>query len=128
MTDRTSADASAASGIATVYKVLAAPDWEAAQNKGAFEGSADDVRDGFVHLSAAHQLAGTLAKYFRNRDDLLLVAFPVQALGPALKFEASRGGDLFPHLYAPLPTALALWQRPLALGADGVPVVEKEWL
>lgn len=95
---------------------------------GAFAGSRDDLRDGFVHLSAGHQLAGTLAKYFRNQDDLLLIAFRSSDLGPGLKFEPSRGGELFPHLYGPLPTALAVWQRPLKLGPDGVPVVQMEWL
>lgn len=111
-----------------IYKVLPAADWAAACEQGAFSGSADDARDGFIHLSAAHQLGGTLAKYFRDQKNLLLVAFRSTDLGPDLKYEASRGGDLFPHLYGPLPTALALWQRPLELGGDGVPVVKSEWL
>lgn len=111
-----------------VYKVLPASDWALACEHGAFAGSRDDLRDGFVHLSAAHQLAGTLAKYFRDQGDLLLVAFRSGDLGPSLKFEPSRGGELFPHLYGPLPTALALWQRALELGPDGVPVVKMEWL
>lgn len=111
-----------------VYKVLERSVWQKACANGAFNGSADDIRDGFVHLSAAHQLKGTLTKYFSGRPDLLLVAFDSGALGSALKFEASRGGDLFPHLYGPLPTALALWQRPLELGADGVPILEEDWL
>ena len=112
----------------TIYKVLPAAEWQAAASTGAYYGSADDVRDGFIHLSAAHQLMGTLAKYFRGQPDLLLVAFDSAALGAMLKFEASRGGDLFPHLYGPLPTALALWQRPLEIGADGVPLVNEDWL
>jgi uncharacterized protein (DUF952 family) len=111
-----------------VYKVLPAGDWQRALKGGAFAGSTDDTRDGFIHLSLAHQLAGTLAKYFRGQNDLLLVAFEATALGPRLKFEASRGGDLFPHLYGPLPTALALWHKPLGLGAGEVPVVNEEWL
>ena len=111
-----------------IYKVLPASDWASACQLGAFAGSRDDLRDGFVHLSAAHQLGGTLAKYFRDRDDLLLVAFRSDELGPSLKWEPSRNGELFPHLYGPLPTALALWQRPLQPGADGVPVVNREWL
>lgn len=111
-----------------VYKVLPASDWAVACQHGAFTGSRDDLRDGFVHLSAAQQLADTLAKYFRDKDDLLLVAFRSGDLGPGLKFEPSRGGELFPHLYGPLPTALALWQRALELGPDGVPVVKMEWL
>lgn len=111
-----------------VYKILSAADWTAACRNGAFMGSRDDLRDGFVHLSAPHQLAGTLSKYFRDRNDLLLVAYRGTDLGSALRYEPSRGGDLFPHLYGPLPTALALWQRPLQPGADGVPVVNREWL
>ena len=111
-----------------VYKVLPASDWAAACVHGAYSGSRDDMRDGFIHLSAAHQLSGTLAKYFRDQKDLVLVAFAASDLGPELKHEASRGGDLFPHLYGPLPTARALWQRSLNLGPDGVPVVKSEWL
>lgn len=112
----------------TIYKVLDASEWQAACAAGAYHGSPDDVRDGFIHFSAAHQLEGTLQKYFRDRHNLVLVAVPSDALGPALKFEPSRGGDLFPHLYGPLPTALALWQRPLALREDGVPDVKGDWL
>lgn len=110
----------------TVYKVLERGAWEEACRTGAYLGSPDDQRDGFVHLSCAHQLQGTLEKYYRNRPDLVLVAFEARALGPALKFEPSRGGDLFPHLYGPLPTPLALWQRPLQLRADGVPLLTKD--
>lgn len=113
---------------AIIYKVLPASDWTTASAQGVFLGSRDDVRDGFIHLSAAHQLGGTLGKYFRDQKDLLLVAFRSADLGPDLKYESSRGGDLFPHLYGPLPTTLSLWQRPLDLGPDGVPVVRSEWL
>lgn len=111
-----------------VYKIVSARAWEDASATGQYLGSPDDVRDGFIHLSSAHQIAGTLAKHFRGKTDLLLVAFATEALGPALKFEPSRGGDLFPHLYAPLPTAAALWQRRLPAGADGVPHFDKDWL
>ena len=113
---------------AIVYKVVAADAWAAAEASGLYAGSADDKRDGFIHLSAAPQLQGTLAKHFRGQNNLLLVAFDTASLGPELKFEASRGGDLFPHLYSTLPTALALWQRPLSTGDDGVAVVEEDWL
>ncbi|MEQ1716364.1 MAG: DUF952 domain-containing protein [Hyphomicrobium sp.] len=111
-----------------VYKVVSAAEWHAAGASGFYGGSPDDIRDGFIHLSCAHQLAGTLAKYFRGNGTLVLIAFSAADLGPGLTFEASRGGDLFPHLYGPLPTAPALWQRPLQLGADLVPVVDEEWL
>ena len=109
-----------------VYKVLSASEWQSASASGTYHGSADDLRDGFIHFSAAHQLDGTLQKYFRQRHDLVLVAFRASALGPELKFEASRGGDLFPHLYGPLPTALALWQRPLELHDDKIPDIKRK--
>jgi uncharacterized protein (DUF952 family) len=110
-----------------VFKVLPEAVWIEACKLGAYAGSSDDLRDGFIHLSAAHQLAGTLAKYFAGRRDLVLVAYLTETLGQALRWEASRGGDLFPHLYAPLPTAAALWQRPLKLGPDGVALLEEDF-
>ena len=110
-----------------VYKVVAAGEWREACLAGAYSGSPDDRRDGFVHLSGAHQLAGTLAKHYRGKTDLVLIAFDAKALGPQLKFEPSRGGELFPHLYGHLPTHLALWQRPLELGTDGVPALHEDW-
>lgn len=106
-----------------IYKIVSRHAWEEACKGGAFEGSAADVHDKFIHLSAPHQLAGTAAKHFRGQAGLLLAAFDSAALGPALKWEPSRGGDLFPHLYAPLPTAASLWTKPLALGDDGVPLL-----
>ena len=110
-----------------VFKILPENDWSDACQSGAFAGSSDDIRDGFIHLSAVHQLAGTLAKYFHGQTDLVLVAYRTNALGPALRWDPSRGGDLFPHLYAPLPTASALWQRPLQLGPDGIGILDEGW-
>ena len=110
-----------------VFKILPETTWSVACRIGAFAGSNDDIRDGFIHLSAMHQLAGTLTKYFAGQTDLVLVAYRTEALGPALRWEASRGGDLFPHLYVPLPTAAALWQRPLQRGPDGVAILEEDW-
>ena len=85
-----------------VFKVATRAAWEDACRRGAFAGSADDRRDGFIHLSVEHQLAGTLARHFRGARDLVLVEFDAAALGSALRWEPSRGGDLFPHLYAEL--------------------------
>jgi uncharacterized protein (DUF952 family) len=99
--------------VTRVYKILSAADWAAAEAQGRFEGSADDRRDGFIHLSAEDQWAETARKWFAGRDDLLLVAFEAESLGPGLKWEPSRGGALFPHLYGPLPTAAAVHRRPL---------------
>ena len=110
-------------GGRVVYKILPATDWQSACGSGHYAGSADDMRDGFIHLSDARQLAGTAAKHFRGQNGLVLVAFDARALSPALKWERSRGGDLFPHLYGVLPAAGALWTKPLSLGDDGVPVL-----
>ena len=107
----------------TVFKILPRSDWEAARASGAYAGSADDVRDGFIHLSTAAQLDGTARRHFAGKPDLLLVAFEAAALGAKLVWEPSRGGALFPHLYAALPAALAVWQTALPLGADGVPLI-----
>lgn len=107
----------------TVYKVLGEAEWQLARRAGRYAGSADDTRDGFIHLSAAGQLAGTVAKHFRNRADLVLVAIDAARLGAGLRWEPSRGGALFPHLYGPLDTAAATRVEPLPLGPDGVPVL-----
>lgn len=111
---------------AVIYKIVDRKTWLAACRDGAFEGSADDMRDGFIHLSARHQVRGTAERHFKGIDDLVLVAFDEDALGAILKWEPSRGGDLFPHLYGPLPTALALGISPLPLGDGGLPQVPAE--
>jgi uncharacterized protein (DUF952 family) len=111
-----------------VYKIVHAPQWHAAVVSGIFEGSADDKRDGFIHLSTAEQLPGTIAKYFRGQSDVLLVAYDCSTLALHLKWEASRGGLEFPHYYAPLPTAAALWSSPMPLGVDDLPSFNKERL
>src|SRR5690606_31308677 len=78
--------------LTVVYKILAQADWEEARRIGHYLGSRDDLRDGFIHLSAAHQLAGTAARHFRGIADLVLVALDAGQLGSALKWEPSRGG------------------------------------
>jgi len=109
-----------------IYKIINAGEWGAAKASGAYQGSADDLRDGFIHLSTAEQVPGTAAKHFAGQDGLLLVAFEADTLGAALKWEPSRGGALFPHLYAPLPAPAALWEKPMPLGADGTPIVPED--
>lgn len=106
-----------------VYKILPASEWAAAEAAGVFEGSAVDLADGYIHFSDASQAHQTAAKWFVGQTALALVAFQAESLGPKLKWEPSRGGALFPHLYAPLPAKLALWVRPLSLGEDGVPAL-----
>lgn len=109
-----------------VYKICAASAWRDAGDQGTYHGSADDRRDGFIHFSTAAQLPGTAAKHFRGQDNLLLIAIDARRLGDALKFEPSRGGELFPHLYAPLPISAAVWEKPLPLDADGIPLIPKD--
>jgi uncharacterized protein (DUF952 family) len=105
---------------ATIYKLLPGHAWCGAVEAGSFRGSPLDIADGFIHFSTAAQVRETAAKHFAGARDLVLVAVPVAALGPSLKWEPSRGGDLFPHLYASLSVSLALWVKPLPLGSDGV--------
>ena len=105
----------------TIYKITTVQAWDEAVKSGAFAGSADDVRDGFIHLSAAHQVAVTARKYFSGVEGLVLVAVAPDALGPVLKWEPSRGGDLFPHCHGPLPVQAARWVRALPLDSSGVP-------
>jgi uncharacterized protein (DUF952 family) len=111
----------------TVYKIAKSADWHQATSSGRFAGSADDIRDGFIHLSAEHQLRGTLEKHFSGESDLVLIAIEAETLGPSLKWEVSRGGDLFPHLYGELPISKTLWQRALSLGKNGVPRLDEAW-
>ena len=109
-----------------IFKIVGRKDWDTAASEGVYRGSADDMRDGFIHFSTAEQLAGTAARHFRGVTDLVLVAFDDAALGDTLKWEPSRGGQLFPHLYGVLPTKLALWVRPMPLAEDGVPRVPED--
>ena len=102
-----------------IYKLLPASLWRAAEAAGSFAGAPVDLADGFIHFSTAGQTRETAAKHFAGQADLLLVAVEAEALGPALKWEVSRGGDLFPHLYAPLPTAAAVSVAALPLAAGG---------
>jgi uncharacterized protein (DUF952 family) len=105
--------------VATIYKICGQAAWRAAASGGVFLGSAADARDGFIHFSTAGQVAETAAKHFAQESDLLLVAVNADALRPSLKWEPSRGGDLFPHLYGPLPLTAVRWTRPLPRAADG---------
>ena len=88
--------------MATIYKLLRPAEWAAFERDGSFAGSPDDLRDGYIHLSAAEQVEGTRAKYFADVSDVVLLAADADALGDRLRWEASRGGALFPHLYRPL--------------------------
>ena len=106
-----------------VYKVVRAAEWDAARKAGVFTGSPDDERDGFIHLSRGTQLKGTLEKHFTGEDGLLLLALDGEELGPALKWEASRGGESFPHLYGPLKLTSLRSVAPIRRGGDGRPIL-----
>jgi uncharacterized protein (DUF952 family) len=106
--------------VPVVYKICATEEWRDAMRAGAFHGAAIDRKDGFIHLSSGEQVAETAAKHFAGVGDLVLVAVDDAALGPALKWEVSRGGALFPHLYGALKPDAVLWVKPLSPGPDGV--------
>ncbi len=105
--------------MALIYKIHPESDWLRSEAAGVFDGAPVDLEDGFIHFSTGAQLAGTAEKHFAGREGLLLVAVEADALGEALKWEPSRGGELFPHLYGPLAIADVRWIEPLRLGADG---------
>jgi uncharacterized protein (DUF952 family) len=102
-----------------IFKLVATGEWRDAESAGAFDGAEADRADGYIHFSTAAQAAETAAKWFAGREDLTLVAVDPEALGADLKWEPSRGGALFPHLYASLPMSAVAWSRPLPLRSDG---------
>jgi uncharacterized protein (DUF952 family) len=102
-----------------IYKICPEALWREAEKSGRFDGAPIDLADGYIHFSTAEQVRETAAKHFAGQRDLLLVAVDAGPLGEALKWEVSRGGALFPHLYAPLDPFTALWVRPLPTGAGG---------
>jgi uncharacterized protein (DUF952 family) len=102
----------------TIYKICKNALWRETERASVFRGAAVDARDGFIHFSSATQVRETAAKYFAEAEDLMLIAVDADALDDALKWEVSRGGDLFPHLYGELPLAAVLWVKPLPLGID----------
>jgi uncharacterized protein (DUF952 family) len=94
-----------------VYKVVSQREWAVAERDRVFVGAAIDFRDGYIHLSSGEQVEQTVSLYFADRDDLVLIALEVERFGETLKWELSRGGALFPHLYATLPLDLVFWTR-----------------
>ena len=105
--------------MSLIFKIVGVAQWSEAERSGVFHGAGVDIADGYIHFSTADQAAETAAKWFKDRDDLMLVAVRAETLGDALRWEPSRGGALFPHLYAPLRLSDVAWKRPLPLGADG---------
>jgi uncharacterized protein (DUF952 family) len=107
--------------LSRVYKILARAEWKAAKAAGVYEGSAVDRADGFIHFSTCAQAQETARRHFAGQRDLVVVAFDSDDLGAALRWERSRDGALFPHLYGTLPTALAIGITEAPLGPDGTP-------
>ena len=107
-----------------IYKITTRDRWTAAGPTGVFEGMPIDLTDGFMHFSTAAQLADTLAAHFPGQRGLLLVAVRADRCGDALRWEVSRGGQRFPHLYAPLPVAAAERVTEIPVGADGRHVLD----
>ena len=103
----------------TIYKICPEPLWREAQAAGLFSGAPVDLADGFIHFSTAEQVTETARRHFAGQTDLLLIAIDAGRLGAALKYEPSRGGALFPHLYGPLSLDAVKWVKPLPLGSDG---------
>lgn len=105
--------------VTEIFKIATVAQWRAAEATGVFTGAPVDHADGYIHFSTAAQVAETLAKHFAGQRDLLLVAVDAEALGADLRWEPSRGGQLFPHLYAVLPISAAHRVFDIPLGADG---------
>ncbi len=103
--------------VGSIYKIVPEELWNQAKAAGRFDGAAIDLADGYIHFSTATQARETARRHFHGQPGLLLVAVSADALGEALVFEPSRGGDLFPHLYAPLDLSAVLWEKPLPFDA-----------
>jgi uncharacterized protein (DUF952 family) len=106
-----------------IYKILARDEWAQAQAAGRFEGSAVDLQDGYIHFSTAAQAEETARKWFAGRPGLVVLEVEADDLGDALRWEPSRGGDLFPHLYAPLDAAAVRAVHAAPLDAAGTPQI-----
>lgn len=101
------------------YKILTRDQWDAFRTDGVFSGAPVDLADGYIHLSTKAQTAETVAKHFAGQDDLILAMVDLAALGDKLKWEVSRGGQLFPHLYGELPMSAVVTKAVLRMGSDG---------
>ncbi len=109
--------------MSRVYKIIAREAWAKACAAGRFEGAPIDLNDGYIHLSTGSQAQDTARLHFRGQTGLVVVAFEAEAFGEALKWEASRGGQLFPHVYGAIDTALAVEVTDAALDGEGAPQI-----
>lgn len=110
--------------MSRIYKILARPEWDAALAAGRYDGSAVDRADGFIHFSTAAQAQETARRHFAGQTDLIVLELEADEFGDSLKWEPSRGGDLFPHLYGPLDPGLVRRVSAAPLGEGGVPVLD----
>ena len=106
-----------------IYKILTRAEWRAAEASGSFLGSAVDLADGFIHFSTSAQAGETARRYFKDLTDLVVLEVEAEDLGQALRWEPSRGGDLFPHLYDVLKPAQVRAVTEAPLGPDGAPML-----
>jgi uncharacterized protein (DUF952 family) len=102
-----------------IYKICPASAWREAERQGVYRGSADDIRDGFIHFSTASQVAETARKHFLGRSGLFLIAVDADMLGDALRWEASRNDELFPHLYGELDLGAVTGVKDMHARSDG---------
>jgi uncharacterized protein (DUF952 family) len=109
------------SRLTRIFKILDRAAWDEALAVGAYRGSPADLADGFIHFSTAAQAAETARRHFHGQADLMVLAVEAESLGEALRWEPSRGGDLFPHLHGSLDTALVVDARPAPLNDAGAP-------
>lgn len=112
--------------MSLIYKICMKSTWLEAEAQGVFTGAPVDIADGYIHFSTGQQIRDTAARHFHGQHDLIIASIDIAALGAGLKWEKSRGGDLFPHLYGPLPMSAVRHVVDLPLGKGGIPVIP-EW-
>ena len=103
-----------------IYKIATGDQWRSARSSGRFEGAPIDLADGFIHFSTEGQTRETAARHFAGQTDLVVAALDADALGDRLKWEPSRGGQLFPHLYRPFAMTEVVWAKPLPADPAGM--------
>lgn len=108
---------------AIAYKILTSPQWAQWQAEGTFTGAPVDLADGYIHLSSADQVTETVNKHFAGQQDLYVVRVDLAPLGNAVRWEPSRGGALFPHVYGAMPVAVAVAALPLTRDADDLVII-----
>lgn len=111
----------------TAYKIESASNWLVAVENGVYTGSGIDINDGFIHLSAKEQVLQTFAKYFSGRKELLLIEVDLDQLGDSVKWEISRGGELFPHIYGELPMDAVIATHKIEYNTQGDAIFPKEF-